>query len=308
MDAIIGHQSQIERLQRAALNGHTSNAYLFAGAEGIGKKRVGLLFAQMLVCAHPQSQGEPCQQCLNCRKITREIHPEVKIVAVEEGATQLRIKQVGEIQADIMLCPLEAKKKIFIINDAHLFSADAAHSLLKTLEEPPPQAVLILITAQPAVLLPTILSRCQRVDFTALPEKELASFLNSEKNLPLETAHFLARFAGGSLGRAYRYLEQGIMEQKISVEKFLSRAETISLNELFDEIARITQNKERLQLFQDLLLYLLQERYLETVKDGTDQYKREEILHFLLRCRRPTLKNVNQKLALEHIFLERKYA
>lgn len=308
MNTIIGHQSQIGRLQRAAATSHCGNAYLFAGAEGIGKKRVALFFAQMLACAHPQIQGGPCQQCLNCQKIARGIHPDVKIVEVEEEATQLKIKQVAEIQAAIMLRPLEAKKKIFIFNDAHLFSVDAAHSLLKTLEEPPPDTVLILVTARPAVLLPTILSRCQRVDFTSLPEEELEQFLSAERKLSLETAHFLARFSGGSVGRAYHYLALGIMEQKTSVEEFLSRLAATSVDELLKGIAQLVQNKERLQLFLDILLYLLYERYLETVKNGTDQYKTEEVLRFLLRWRSAALKSVNQKLALEHIFLERKYA
>ncbi|MBI5554226.1 MAG: hypothetical protein HY920_00020, partial [Elusimicrobia bacterium] len=183
---IIGHKDIIARLDQAVKSKHVASSFLFSGPDGIGKKLVALRLAQALNCRQftplespaiygggdknkvliPDSQGRvktpsfltgftnqgPCQKCASCRKIAALNHWEVKVITREEKAKNLKIEQIFQLQANISLRPVEADKKVYIIDDAHTLTRDAANGLLKTLEEPPLNSLLILITANPAAL------------------------------------------------------------------------------------------------------------------------------------------------------------
>jgi DNA polymerase-3 subunit delta' len=196
---ILGHKRPISILQRAIERGRVPSTYLFVGPEGIGKRLVALNLAKALNC-DGGAGSDCCDSCIPCRKVDKGIHPDVNLI--EPEGTSLKIEQAREAQRDLSLKPYEGRKKLYIFDQAERMSEACENALLKTLEEPTPDALLILITSSPYSLLPTILSRTQRVRFDALSAEEVASYLIKIRSWDRERSHYVASLAGGSLGRA----------------------------------------------------------------------------------------------------------
>src|SRR5574337_227180 len=195
---IEGHDKPITILKRALANKTLAHAYLFSGEEGIGKKMTALALAGAANCgqAGPESS---CGECPSCRKIAKLEHPDVHIV-VPDG-DEIKIDQVRQVQADLSLKPFEGAKKTLIIDGAESMNTASSNAFLKTLEEPPGDALIILVTSRPQSLLSTIRSRCQEIRFHPLPRRSLAQVLMRRRGLSEEDAWFLAALAQGSMGR-----------------------------------------------------------------------------------------------------------
>lgn len=305
---IIGHKDIIARLDQAVKSKHVASAFLFSGPDGIGKKLVALRLAQALNC-HQFSARGPCQKCASCRKIAALNHLEIKIITREEKAKSLKIEQVMQLQADISLRPVEADKKVYIIDDAHILTRDAANCLLKTLEEPPLDSLLILVTANPAVLLSTVRSRCQKIEFKPLPLQDVMRRLQEQGSLESDSAQFLADFAGGSLGLAQTFLEKGILEKKAELDEFLEGMPGEDIAAVLARAQMYSRDKEQSKIWLDLLLYTCAQRYRSVQalpKSGAELD--EEIIELILRAKRDLAVNVNLQLVLENIFLRMRHA
>lgn len=196
---IIGHERPIGILKRALENGTLAHAYLFSGDPGVGKKLTALALAAAANCAD-SGPGGGCGECPSCRKVAGQGHPDVHLIAAE--GDEIKIDQIRQIQADLSLKPFEGKKKILIVDGAESMNAASANAFLKTLEEPPGEALIILITAMPQSLLPTIRSRCQEIKFLPLSRPVLARALMERRGISESDAWFLAGLAQGSMGRA----------------------------------------------------------------------------------------------------------
>ena len=156
---IIGHDRQKSILQRALSGGRLAHAYLFAGPEGVGKRLMALAVARALFCM----TGNGCGECAACRKLEHSNHPDLHVL--EPDGASIKIEQVRAIQRDLSLRPGEGSRKICLIEAAETTTTGAANALLKTLEEPRGDTLLILLTSQPQRLLETIRSRCQPLHF-----------------------------------------------------------------------------------------------------------------------------------------------
>lgn len=204
---ILGHDTAIAFLVQTLERGQLHHAYLFAGPAGIGRTTLALTFAQALLCeAAPDER--PCRQCRACRRIAKGIHPDVTQIALEEGSDEaklLSIDRVRELRANLVLRPLEGKWRIAIIDNAERLSRDAADALLKTLEEPPTYAVLILITEDADTLPETIRSRCQLIRLSPLPIALVEQALRAH-GCSHEQAVMLARKSRGRIAWALRQL------------------------------------------------------------------------------------------------------
>ena len=172
---VIGHEWAIELLAHAIRSGRLSHAYLFTGPSQVGKTTLARAFAQALLCE--TGQGAPCGEsaCRTCQRIAQGRYPDVQIIAAEKNTIQ--IEQVRALQADAALSPLEGRRKIFIIREIERATLPAANALLKTLEEPPPQVILLLTSTRRDQVLPTILSRCQIVALRPLPLEQVQAAL-----------------------------------------------------------------------------------------------------------------------------------
>lgn len=204
---IIGHQQIIEQLQRTVASARIAGAYLFVGPVGIGKETVARYFAQLICCQEDAQPPIVCGTCLACRKVDSGNHPDLQFIRPE--GSLLRIGQIRELQKRIIYEPLEASRKVYILTDVERMNAEAENCLLKTLEEPPASSVLILLTSNIQALLPTTRSRCQILQFYAMPTQELAEILMDRFSVAPEQATTLAIATGGAIGKAITRLEKG---------------------------------------------------------------------------------------------------
>src|SRR5512147_65760 len=246
---IVGHERPVAIVKRALANGTLAHAYLFSGAEGIGKKMTALALAAALSCPERGPDGG-CGLCPSCRRVVSGGHPDVHLL-VPDG-DEIKIDQVRQIQEDLSLRPFEGAAKTLIVDFAERMNPASSNAFLKTLEEPPGEALIILVTAMPQGLLPTIRSRCQELRFQPLPRHMLAQALAGKRGISGEDAWFLAALAQGSMGRG---LEMDVEQEKAERDGImdfwqglsrLSAAEVLALAEGF------AKDRERLDRLIDI--------------------------------------------------------
>jgi DNA polymerase-3 subunit delta' len=202
MRGVIGQRAMLERLGARASRGDVAHAYGLFGPRSIGKKTIAIRLAQTLNCLDPKRPSGGCGTCLNCAKIERGGHPDVLLVARDAATkTKIPIEQIRDMQRDLSLRPLEGRSRVVIIDDAADLSDDAAVALLKTLEEPPTHAVLLLITLSPESLLETIRSRLQPLVLRSVATSEIAAAL---RDRGVKGADAVAAAAAGHPGMALR--------------------------------------------------------------------------------------------------------
>jgi DNA polymerase-3 subunit delta' len=199
----IGQDRAVAALQRGLAQGRRAHAYLLVGPSQVGKRTLALELAQALNCEGPEP---PCQECSACRRIADGIHADVQAVGVEEGDGGLHrdisIDQIRDVGRTVSLRPFEGRCRVIIIDPADAMSEAAQNAFLKTLEEPPPDVVFVLITSRPQALRATIRSRCQQLDLSPLPLPRLEQALHERWEVPPRQAKLLARLSQGRLGWA----------------------------------------------------------------------------------------------------------
>jgi DNA polymerase III subunit delta' len=189
---------RIKRILKLALErARVPNSLLFCGPEGVGKKAMALTLAKTLNCLNLTTDS--CDECPSCKAIDEGRHPDVMVIAAEKQ--EIKIEQTRFLKQMAYLRPMTGKKRVFIVVDASEMNDAAANSLLKVLEEPPLYSHLILVTASPFLLFPTILSRCQTLTFSAIGREEIEEIL-LERNFGTEQARILALLVDGNLERA----------------------------------------------------------------------------------------------------------
>jgi DNA polymerase III subunit delta' len=203
---IAGHRHLLERLAHALATGTLPPSLIFSGAEGVGKRASALALAQALNCERPlpwpdEVGRDACGECGACRRIARGVHADLVIVTPGDSGA-IKLDQVREAIERSAYRPFEGRRRVVIVDDADALISEAQNALLKTLEEPPPASVFVLVTCRPDVLLPTVRSRCQRLRFGPLAPSELAAVLMRDHGFATADAHAAAAAADGSIGRA----------------------------------------------------------------------------------------------------------
>jgi len=262
---ISGHTRELGILKKAISTGRVAHAYLFSGPEGIGKRTLALAFARALNCQ--EGSGDACGVCPDCRTMEAGVHPNLSEVwptdtkgnRTVEGI--IRIGRIRELQ-DSLRYRAERGKKVAVVESAERLNAAAANAFLKTLEEPPADSVIILVTSRATELLPTILSRCQRMNFRPLSDGLVTGFLEKERGLSTADARAMARISSGSISRAVKFSEAGIFEKRReTVERVLAldRRDTFEILRLAEELSRSEDLLEVLDFLKtwvrDMALY-----------------------------------------------------
>jgi len=229
-DNIRGQDSAVATLRQALTHNRLGHAYLFTGPIGVGKKRTALTLSQALLCG--EKPGEGCGVCPPCASVLVGTHPDLHLVAPLTGKRDIVTDQVRELQHVLGLRPARGGKKIALLEDAHLLNPAAQSALLKILEEPPGDALLILLTANSATLSRPLLSRCQQVRFATLPVAIVEDLLAREHGKDPATAHSLALYSRGSIGRAVALDPQLFTEERQYVVKELRQLEGASFTTL----------------------------------------------------------------------------
>lgn len=321
---VIGHDRPVRLLQNSIDAGRVSHAYLLSGPRNTGKLTLAKEFAKALNCLQPEP---PCGQCLSCRKIDRGVHPDVRVVELEEGTKNISIDAVRAIQDAVALRPAEGRAKVYIIEEAERLSEPAANSLLKTLEEPPPSVVLVLTTQDASLLLPTLVSRCQQIDLHPVPNEAIETALRRQPGVDPALARLIAGLARGRVGWALRAASNPAMlnrraesmERLISlsgadrVTRFAYAAELATLHGRDPEAARSTLESWQ-SWWRDLLLARLGLGDLVVNADLHDRLRQQahgysvETLSRMVKAIQEAIsllaQNVNARLALEVLMLE----
>lgn len=272
-DELTGNSRVKAVLKRMLVTDRLPGAMLFTGEEGIGKKLFALEVARALNCRTPKDH-EACGVCSSCVRIrklnypTRDDadewtqiiwtdHPDVGLVVAPRRV--LRVEQMRQIEKEANFRPFEGKARVFLIDEADKLNDASANALLKVLEEPPRTSHLILITARPAMLLPTILSRCQMIRFSPLTPAEIEKYL-IKSDIDVKTARLRARAAGGSMGRALSGDLVTFTSQRKAMLKVLStlvlsndRAQLLRSAEQLNEAAYKDEFEQRLDVLETLI-------------------------------------------------------
>ncbi|HEV7128945.1 MAG TPA: DNA polymerase III subunit [Ktedonobacterales bacterium] len=215
MRTVIGNQQAQTLLERAALAGQVSHAYLLTGPDQIGKRTLALAFVQLLECTgRAPDAPDACGECVACRKIEHGNHPDVAVVVPPVGKVWLPIESIRDLQHMANLAPYEGRWRAFVLPRAERMLAVTMNALLKTLEEPPPGVVLLLTSAEPDLLLPTLLSRCQLVALHPLAPAEITAALVERQCMAPGEAATLAGLAGGRMGWALEAAAQPELRER----------------------------------------------------------------------------------------------
>src|SRR5690242_1399289 len=336
---LTGNERVKDALKRMITSGRLPGALLFAGEEGVGKKRFSLEIARALNCRTPRN-NQACGQCSACTRIAKinyperedadewnqiiwTDHPDVGLVVAPKRV--LRVEQMRQIEKEANFRPFEGKARVFLIDEADKLNDASANALLKVLEEPPRTSHLILITARPAMLLPTILSRCQMIRFAPLTPNEIEQHLVKNKLADSKTAHLRARAAAGSIGRALsgdlvtftsqRKAMLGVLNALV-VSK--DRAQLLRSAEQLNEAQYKDEFEERLDVLETLVrdawmlslgvkpelvvnADLLSE--LERVSEQLDPALAADWLLQIEDLREQLIVNVNRKVTTDALFL-----
>ena len=238
---IWGQDRQIGILVHALKAETLAHAYLFTGIPGIGKTTTAYALAKALHCN--VTPYDFCNACISCKKIDQGIHPD--LVVIEPEGDSIKINQIRKMQEQVSYTSYEGHHKIVLIDTAERMNIQSANCLLKTLEEPPPHTVLILLTSVPYQLPSTVRSRCHRVMFQPLPEASIEDVLKQqcgEENG--EMIALIASLAGGSLGSALRWTENGLLQERKEMLETLSLLHTCSPTTLFKCAELLGEDKE----------------------------------------------------------------
>jgi len=325
-EGIIGHDFQKNILKRAARDNMASHSYLYSGPDGVGKKLMALEFAKLLNCpGSTDSPNEVCE-CPSCRKIERGIHPDVVLVEFT-GVKNIKVDQVREeIEEKLYLRPFEGRYKIVIVDEAERMNHNAQNAFLKTLEEPPRNSVIILLSSRSESLLPTLRSRCQTVVFNPLPEEIVAGLLTERGGMSPEDARLCSKLSGGSIGKALGF-DKDLMEWRKdlltglgSIRRY-SASDISELSELLSSGATQTET-ERLELgFRFILLWirdialsgmgsdcLTNTDFTEEINNEARKWDLGDLLEMERNFERAwydiARANANTKLVLDNLFLK----
>jgi len=226
---ITGHRHLLDLIARAVSCGTLPPSLIFAGPEGVGKRMSAVALAQLMNCLEPGKFNglDACGSCASCKRIARSVHADV--LMIEPGDTgAIRIDQVRDAIERAAYKPFEGRRRVVIINDAEALNIEAQNALLKTLEEPPTASSFILVTSRPDMLLPTVLSRCQRLRFGRLSPGDVAAVLIRDHAYAETDAHAAASLSDGSVGRALEGATDEFVEAREAATELIAAVATTS--------------------------------------------------------------------------------
>lgn len=315
---IKGHATTIEFLKSALSSGRLGHAYLFIGPESIGKAMTARTLAKTANCQ--KGKTDSCDECPSCMKIDKSIHPDVNWLLPEGKGNVIKIEKIRWLRANISLKPYEGRVKFYIIDKAHHMNAEAANCLLKTLEEPPQDSVLILISQKLEKIFFTVRSRCQIVRFKAMDSEGLAKILKDEYKVSADLSRFLAHYSSGRIGKALTLENEGILKWKNEViDNFVEEGIRLDEDEFF-----FGSDKEKILEMLNILavwyrdILILKSAKTDNLLINTDRiqdlnleaarFSQEQLMDMLDEIKETNVlieQNVNPKLALGTLLLAR---
>ena len=251
---MLGHEWAVDMLHQHVARGDVRHAYLFCGPPGLGRRTLALRLAQALNCTSPIAAGVPCGQCRECKQIEGMRHPDLNVIQADTEGGTLKVDQVRELQHALSLNPYQAKYRVALFLRFQEANENAANALLKTLEEAPAHAILLLTADTPEQLLPTIISRCEILRLRALPVKTIEADLLS-RGVDEERARLLAHISGGRPGYARKLVDDAtVLEKREECLNDLQTLLSAPRVEKFSYADKLAKDKEVMR--QTILIWL----------------------------------------------------
>ncbi|BAO44362.1 DNA polymerase III subunit delta' [Thiolapillus brandeum] len=309
------HDTLWQQLQRSRSQGRLAHALLLAGSQGLGKQAFARRLARSVLCEQPDDQGNACGHCRQCLLLQSGNHPDLRLVTPEEGSSTIRIDSIRDLVGNNTLSVGEGAHRVFIIEPAHAMGAAAANALLKTLEEPIPGTLMLLVSTAPEKLPITIRSRCQLLRFSP-PDQEVALDWLHRAGISPNDARLALRFSGGAPLRARELTTSGaIKEQQALLEDFLSLAwGRVNVPAVAESWLKQQALEQLLLLIAGWLLELVRNKLagsepqldspLQNLRDWVDLKELYVLLDRLNEIRRMSANNLNAQLALESVLLQ----
>lgn len=317
-ETVIGHKKIISHFEEAIKMGKVSHAYLLSGEDGSGKMTLAKAFAKALLC----EKKEGCTECVSCKQVDSDNHPDLIYITHEKY--EIRVDEIRKgINETIDIKPYSSDYKIYIIDDADRMNQGAQNALLKTLEEPPAYAVILLLTNNKDRLLDTILSRCVSLTLGSVKEPEIIKYLEEKTDAKDSDIRFAASFALGNIGRALHVVNtEEFHEMFQEAMNILIHIQNMEVQEVIAYLKTLTAYKNEIYDFLDILMVWYRDMLmLKTTgslnhliyKDKYRQLKDQEIyisfegishiLDEIKKARRRLIANVNFEVAMEMLLL-----
>lgn len=256
---VIGQEKAINIIRRTLARDRVPSAYLFAGESGIGKKLTAINLAKAINCLKDPEHIDACDVCPSCRKIDATTHPDFLAITPEKG--EIRVGEIRAVEDALSFRPYEGKRKVVIINDSDTMNQSAANAFLKTLEEPPDESLLILITAHPDRLPETIRSRCSRINFIPLSadacKNVIRTVLGENNRVPEIADRMLSIMVRLSMGRPGLAISSDILKDR---ERFI-----VLLRNMLNGINEVWTDREEMEQWFDMVFILMRDMVLTKI-------------------------------------------
>ena len=251
---VVGHKDIIQYIQNALKTDTASHAYILSGEKGSGKKLLAELFAMGLQCENLKADGDVCGECRSCKQALHRNQPDI-IWLHHAKPTSFSVDEIREqINNDIVIKPYSSKHKVYIIPDAEIMTAQAQNALLKTLEEPPEYAIILLLTENEQALLPTIRSRCIVLKLRNIKDTLIRKYLMENLEMPDYKADVCTAFAQGNLGKAIMLAQsEHFNEIRDLAIHLLQRIDEMELYEMVETVREVEAYKLGVNYFLDIL-------------------------------------------------------
>ncbi len=251
---LVGHEWAVDMLKKHVIHGTTRHAYLFAGPPGLGRRTLALRFAQALNCQSPIEPGIPCEECRDCRQIASMQHVDLTITHADAEGGTMKVDQIREMRRTLTLKPYQSRFRVALFLRFQEANDSAANALLKTLEEAPSYAVLILTADNPEQLLPTIVSRCEVLRLRPLSIEEVQKALE-DKGYETRQSKLIAHISGGRFGYARHLLESdSLLEERDARLNDLQNLISASRVQKFTYADKLSKDKDSMR--QAILIWL----------------------------------------------------
>ena len=289
---IIGQEQLKEHLQNAISMNKVSHAYIINGERSSGKEFIAKVFAQTLQCE--KGETEPCMECHSCKQALSGNQPDIIFVSHEKPNT-ISVEDIRvQINNDIVIKPYSSPRKIYIINEGEKMTVQAQNALLKTLEEPPEYAVILILTSNVDTLLPTVLSRCVVLSMKPVPDNKVKKYLMEELEIPDYKANICVAFARGNIGKAKMLATSEefdkVKEEAVTLVKYINDME---LSEIVKAIKKISEYKFDVTDYLDIISVWYRDVLLfKATKDANSLIFKDEIQYIRKTADRSTYEGI----------------
>ncbi len=285
---IIGNQKNKKILEDIIIKNKIANAYMFIGQESIGKFLFAKEFAKAILCLN---ENKPCNKCKSCLEFDNSNNPDLTII--EPDGNNVKIEQIRELNRKVVEKPIVSTKKVYIINDGQNITKEAQNALLKTLEEPPEYVTIILITTSESAFLPTIKSRCTKINFNKLTEEEMLKILKEKYNYQ-NVGNIVYKTSNGSISKSNQIIEK--QSEFEDINKMFSNLEHVNVIDLINSKELVFKGKEDINSILDYIITI----FFEKIKDNR---KYIECIEIAENAKERLRKNSNYDMTIDNFML-----